>query len=72
MNRRDFVKASGLLAASSGWSAPTKLPRGWVGNEVNPTATQRTWMDPGFGLFIHFGINTYYDVEWSDGTLDPG
>jgi alpha-L-fucosidase len=28
-------------------------------------------MDLGFGLFVHFGINTYYDVEWSDGTLDP-
>lgn len=24
-----------------------------------------------FGMFIHFGINTYYDTEWSDGTLNP-
>lgn len=31
---------------------------------------QKAWMDLGFGMFIHFGINTYYDVEWSDGTLD--
>ncbi len=27
-------------------------------------------MDLGFGLFIHHGINTYFDKEWSDGTLD--
>jgi alpha-L-fucosidase len=28
-------------------------------------------MDLGSGLFVHFGINTFYDVEWSDGTLSP-
>ncbi len=27
-------------------------------------------MELKFGMFIHFGINTYYDMEWSDGTLD--
>lgn len=27
-------------------------------------------MDMGFGLFIYFGINIYYDMEWSDGILD--
>ena len=24
-----------------------------------------------FGIFCHFGINTFYGKEWSDGTLDP-
>ncbi len=36
-----------------------------------PTPAQQKWMELKFGMFIHFGINTYYDVEWSDGTLDP-
>lgn len=40
-------------------------------SEAKPTAAQQAWMDLGFGLFLHFGINTYYDVEWSDGNLDP-
>jgi alpha-L-fucosidase len=40
-------------------------------NVASPTPLQQAWMDLGFGLFIHFGINTYYDKEWSDGTLDP-
>lgn len=35
------------------------------------SAAQKAWMDLKFGMFIHFGINTYYDLEWSDGTLDP-
>ncbi|MGY0038850.1 alpha-L-fucosidase [Pedobacter sp. NJ-S-72] len=24
-----------------------------------------------YGMFIHFSINTFNDVEWSDGTLPP-
>ena len=38
--------------------------------KVEPDAAQKAWMDLGFGMFIHFGINTYYDVEWSQGDLD--
>jgi alpha-L-fucosidase len=37
---------------------------------IAPNAAQQAWMDLGFGMFIHYGINTYYDKEWSDGTLD--
>ncbi len=36
-----------------------------------PTLAQQKWMDLRFGLFVHFGINTFYDTEWSDGSLDP-
>lgn len=35
-----------------------------------PTPAQKEWMSLKFGMFVHFGINTYYDKEWSDGTLD--
>jgi len=38
---------------------------------VEPTEAQRRWLELQFGLFIHYGINTYNDAEWSDGTLDP-
>lgn len=38
---------------------------------VEPTPAQRAWMELKFGLFVHFGINTFNDTEWSDGTLDP-
>ena len=36
-----------------------------------PDPAQARWMEYQFGMFLHFGINTYYDTEWSDGTLDP-
>jgi alpha-L-fucosidase len=38
---------------------------------IEPTEAQKRWLALRFGLFIHFGINTFNDAEWSDGTLDP-
>lgn len=34
-----------------------------------PTSAQLAWQEAGFGVFFHFGINTFHGVEWSDGTL---
>ncbi len=36
-----------------------------------PTREQIEWQRSEFGLFCHFGINTFNDKEWSDGTLSP-
>jgi alpha-L-fucosidase len=36
-----------------------------------PTAAQLNFQEWEFGMFCHFGINTFYAKEWSDGTLDP-
>ncbi|MEQ8706406.1 MAG: alpha-L-fucosidase [Phaeodactylibacter sp.] len=78
MERRSFLEkiaASGLGAmALPAWvngQTNHTFPLSTTDPEVQPTAAQQAWMDMGFGLFIHFGINTYYDTEWSDGTLDP-
>ena len=38
--------------------------------EILPSEATKRWLELEFGMFIHFGINTFYDVEWSDGTLD--
>ncbi len=38
---------------------------------IKPTAGQLAWQDAELGLFCHFGINTFYGKEWSNGTLDP-
>lgn len=34
-----------------------------------PSRKQWAWQDLEVGLFCHFGINTFADLEWSDGTV---
>lgn len=82
--RRDFLKKVGLLGLGSAM-APTVFANDRVKNNIivgndrnrlikeniEPTQAQKEWEALKFGMFIHFGINTYYDKEWSDGTLDP-
>lgn len=34
-----------------------------------PSKQQLEWQDDQFGIFFHFGINTFHAAEWSDGTL---
>ena len=36
---------------------------------VRPTADQLAWQQLRLGVFVHFGINTFFDQEWSNGTL---
>ncbi|MEG2396121.1 MAG: alpha-L-fucosidase [Oscillospiraceae bacterium] len=36
---------------------------------IMPNAAQIAQIERKYGMFIHFGINTFNDTEWSDGTL---
>lgn len=84
-DRRDFLKQAALSLGAAGTAGAASMPLMAAAAPTDkdkdkakaqtptaePTAAQKAWMDLGFGMFIHFGINTYYDVEWSDGKLDP-
>ena len=34
-----------------------------------PNQTQLEMQKRGYGMFIHFGVNTFDEKEWSDGTI---
>ena len=36
---------------------------------TEPTQGQKEQMARRFGMFLHFGINTFHNTEWSDGTF---
>ena len=36
-----------------------------------PNKVQANLQRNGFNAFIHYGLNTFADKEWSDGTLSP-
>jgi alpha-L-fucosidase len=37
----------------------------------SPNCQQRAQIARRYGMFIHFGINTFHNQEWTDGTLPP-
>ncbi len=38
---------------------------------ILPTPQQIAWQDGEFGMFCHFGLNTFVDREWGDGQQSP-
>lgn len=39
--------------------------------QVRPSKNQLNWHRIGLAAFLHFGVNTYTDREWGDGSEDP-
>ena len=39
--------------------------------EAKPTPQQLAWQEAELTMFLHFGMNTFTDREWGDGTEEP-
>jgi len=48
---------------------PWRLPQAPI---PLPSPAQLAWQRDELALFLHFGVNTFTDREWGDGTEDPG
>lgn len=68
-SRRDFVKAA------AGAAALTVMPIKSFGSQPSPDAApksllelQQAFLDLRFGMFLHFNMATFQDLEWGDPT----
>jgi alpha-L-fucosidase len=69
VNRRTFLLASG--AAAIGSRLPGNTLFGARAARPRPRAAQLAWQRDELAMFLHFGVNTFTDREWSDGKEDP-
>src|SRR5437763_740760 len=68
ISRRRFLGAAAVVAAS--------VPRFPWGNALAatrpaPSKSQLEWQRDERALFLHFGVNTFSNREWGDGTESP-
>ena len=63
VSRRDLIAAASMLPLIRRWPVEVERPR--------PSAAQLAWQRDEWAVFLHFGVNTFSDREWGDGTESP-
>ncbi len=71
MDRRSFV-FTGAAALAGCWF-PTRHGASAATAPLRPVPSpaQLEWQQDELAMFCHFGVNTFTDREWGDGTEDP-
>ena len=72
------AKISGVSPEGSGLVNTVKLEPAdtpeqvtWKAAHVTPTRNQYNWQQLEYTMFVHFGMNTFSNVEWGEGTENP-
>ena len=68
MKRREFIAAGvagAIVRRLARWPDRLRAER------PRPSAAQLEWQRDELALFLHFGVNTFTNREWGDGTEDP-
>jgi alpha-L-fucosidase len=69
------IRGAGPVGLFSGVTAfaPLEVARPFAPFQRRPvpSPSQLLWQQDELALFLHFGVNTFTDREWGDGTEDP-
>jgi alpha-L-fucosidase len=69
MNRRTFLQLGAVSIA--GCAVPARSGRLPAPSRPTPSAAQLQWHRDELAMFLHFGVNTFTNREWGDGTESP-
>jgi alpha-L-fucosidase len=67
MNRREFI----AVGASAALVPRVRFEKRLIADRPRPTSAQLEWQRDELAMFLHFGVNTFTNREWGDGTEDP-
>jgi alpha-L-fucosidase len=61
-----------MAASVAACSLPRRASTGGAARpRPSPSPSQLAWQRDELALFLHFGVNTFTDREWGDGTESP-
>lgn len=70
-NRRQFVAGAAALLCAGHLEGSRAAMQTDPRAAVRPTKEQLDWQQAELSMFLHFGVNTFTNREWGEGTEDP-